>query len=380
MSERQPNSVSTMCRTLHEEIEFVTDCNRHSQRTAVLRVVHPSHVHDVFLSNLKQLHKDEKTILFTMASTNAKEESVSKKTQTTYVVMWHKNSIRQETLFRRIVLCANGLDPQLRACRDDIQHLNSLIRDKNGDEEDVEKARKELNERKSTALMIREEISYALLPTTDFWTLIKSQFDENRTRGNSDLCDILKGRPCKTYFNKKRPNKSLIKAAKKCKKKKLEKMHRPCDEEEKREEERKKKKDLRELVEGDRVRVGGWHANVGKVVKVIPEDSWNSQRYRLQFSDGNTDLISIYSPDLIEVTYKPINLVVHDVTQHKRPDGTHFYTKDIRSEVNKTKYNTKDDPFKTADESSGSDDYEDDDDDDDDDADAAADDDAGGSV
>ena len=118
--------------------------------------------------------------------------------------------------------------------------------------------------------------------------------------------------------------------------------------------------------------MGGWHADVGKVVKVIPEDSWNSQRYRLQFSDGNTDLISIYSPDLIEVTYKPINLVVHDVTQHKSPDGTHFYTKDVRSEVNKTKYNTKDDPFKTADESSGSDDYEDDDDDDDDDAAAAA--------
>ena len=213
---------------------------------------------------------------------------------------------------------------------------------------------------------------------------MKSQLDENRTRGNSDLCDVLKGRPCKTFFNKKRPNKSLIKAAKKCKKKKLEKLHRPCDEEDKLEEERKKKRDLRELVEGDRVRVGGWHADVGKVVKVIPEDNWNQQRYCLEFSDGSTDLISKYSPDLIEVTYKPINLVVHDVTQHKRSDGSCFYTKDVRSEVNMTKYNTKGDPFKTADESSGSDDYEenDDDDDDDDDADAAAaaDDDAHGSV
>ena len=190
--------MSRVCDELYRESDFVTDLKSHAQRTAVIRVEHPSSVHTSFLDNIKQLHENEKTILFTMACTNSEEKTSA--TQVTYLLMWHQNSVRQETFFRRMVLCANGLDQKLRVCRPEIQRLNADIREKRS-EESVEHAKNELAERKDTANMIRKNISYSLLSTFDFWALVRAQMAQNDALGHKDLCDIIKGKPPKKKGN-----------------------------------------------------------------------------------------------------------------------------------------------------------------------------------
>ena len=321
--------MSRVCDELYRESDFVTDLKSHAQRTAVIRVEHPSSVHTSFLDNIKQLHENEKTILFTMACTNSEEKTSA--TQVTYLLMWHQNSVRQETFFRRMVLCANGLDQKLRVCRPEIQRLNADIREKRS-EETVEHAKNELAERKDTANMIRKNISYSLLSTFDFWALVRAQMAQNDALGHKDLCDIIKGKPPKKKVTNKRSNKSLKKADKKVKKQKLEIRHRPVDRHDRVIEEYNRMTEMNFFNVGDRVRVQRYNnrTEVAVVINKIPVQGWSDEQYEVRFFDDITMYVDVHDKGtLIEITHRP-------------------YVKSLGSIVpNVRKYNTEGDPWNT---------------------------------
>jgi hypothetical protein len=122
-----------------------------------------------------------------------------------------------------MIIAVGGIDTQLQACKPEVAQIRADLT--------TEEATTILASKRDLAKTVRNEISYALMTTTEFWNLAEQQIVENNDPKYkfNKRCDLVLGYPRKVKFVKKRKNKSLEATVQLCEQKKLKKIHRPAD-------------------------------------------------------------------------------------------------------------------------------------------------------
>ena len=221
---------TAVVKTLHNDTDFVTsapcsDSHKHRHRTWVVRVVHDKSTHSDFMSGMRKwFHNGKKPIRWLLVSTNKNREK-TQYTQTSYVLLWFSEACREATILRNMIIAVGGIDTQLQACKKEAAQIRS--------EFTAEDSKMILGEKRDLAETVKNEISYAIMSTADFWNLAETQIKENEepqySAEKNRRCDLVLGYPRKVKFVKKRKNKSLEATVEQCKQRNLKKIHRPDD-------------------------------------------------------------------------------------------------------------------------------------------------------
>jgi hypothetical protein len=159
---------TVVVKTLHNDTNFVTsapcsDAHKHRDRTWVVRVVHDKSTHSQFMSGMRKwFHNGKNQIRWLLVSTNKNRET-TQYTQTSYVLLWFLDACREATILRNMVIAVGGLDTQLQACKPEVAQIRADLT--------TEEAKTILASKRDLAKTVRNEISYALMTTTEFWNL-----------------------------------------------------------------------------------------------------------------------------------------------------------------------------------------------------------------